>query len=75
VTVDRLHRASTRVSGLALQIENDFASKAAWYRERAADCVGLAERSQMTNAGFAYMAARWLRLAELMEEWAAEREA
>jgi hypothetical protein len=58
-----------------LQSENDPTSKAAWYRERAADCVAEAERSQLTKSGFAYMAAQWLRLAALAEKWAAERKA
>jgi hypothetical protein len=44
-------------------------SKVDWYRERAADCLALAERApNIAKATFADMAADWLRLAELAEQ-------
>jgi len=44
-----------------------------WYRERAADCLALAERApEGAKATFADMAADWLRLAELSEQWQAK---
>jgi hypothetical protein len=47
-------------------------SRVDWYRERAADCLALAERApEMAKANFADMAADWLRLAELSEQWQA----
>jgi hypothetical protein len=58
----------------SISVQDEPLSKAKWYRERAADCIALAERApEVTRAGFADMAAQWLRLAEIAEKWAAER--
>jgi hypothetical protein len=51
-------------------VQDPSKSKVHWYRERAADCLALAERApEMAKATFADMAADWLRLAELSEQW------
>jgi hypothetical protein len=58
----------------SISVQNESLSKAQRYRERAADCIALAEGApEMTRAGFADMAVQWLRLAELAEKWTAEQ--
>ena len=52
-------------------MQGETTSRSDWYRGRAADCLALAERapSGPAKAMLANMAAKWLKLAELVHKW------
>ena len=59
-----------------MQYEFASASRAECYRERAADCLAMAERApEAVKTLLADMAASWLRLADMVEQWDAKYEA
>ena len=52
-------------------MQSETTSRANWYRGRAADCLAINEHAPTdpVKAMLADMAARWLRLAELVHRW------
>jgi hypothetical protein len=52
-------------------MQRETTSRADWYRGRAADCLAWTEHAPTVSvkAMLADMAARWLRLAELVHKW------
>jgi hypothetical protein len=52
-------------------VQNETTSRTNWYRGRAADCLALTEQAPTdpAKAMLADMAAKWLRLAELVHRW------
>ena len=52
-------------------MRSETTSRADWYRGRAADCLACTEHAPTdpVKAMLADMAARWLRLAELVHKW------
>jgi hypothetical protein len=59
-----------RVGGI-VSMQSETTSRADWYRGRAADCLAWTERAPTdpVKAMLADMAARSLRLAELVHKW------
>ena len=54
-----------------ISVQSETTSRANWCRGRAADCLALTEHAptDLVKAMFADMAARWVRLAEIVHRW------
>ena len=71
LVTDWRRRTAGSVAWETISVQSETTSRTNWYRGRAADCLALTEQAPTdpANAMLADMAAKWLRLAELVHRW------